>query len=176
MHQLKSDEAFTLDRQGLYLVQIDSSSKEGLFINCVDEHFPKITQLKELASCLRYITKKEEYQNITNPNLDTKLELDKFWLSRAGNKNKARLLIRLYYNRIQLANEYFSTYKKGWKTDRGMIYTVFGAVVYDATVDFFKGQPILLNLEALGLPSGTYMIQVISEKNLLSRKVVLERS
>ena len=127
MHQLKSDEAFTLDRQGLYLVQIDSSSKEGLFINCVDEHFPKITQLKELASCLRYITKKEEYQNITNPNLDTKLELDKFWLSRAGNKNKARLLIRLYYNRIQLANEYFSTYKKGWKTDRGMIYTVFGA-------------------------------------------------
>lgn len=126
MYRVKSDDIFTLDKQGLYLVQTDSLSKEGLFINCVDENFPRITELKELANCLRYITKKEEYQNITNPNLDTKLELDKFWLSRAGNKNKARLLIRLYYNRIQLANEYFSTYKKGWQTDRGMIYTVFG--------------------------------------------------
>ena len=54
------------------------------------------------------------------------------------------------------------------------VYSVYGALVYDAKVDFFKGQPIQLNLERLGLSSGTYMIQVVSEKNLLSRKIVLE--
>ncbi|GJM30512.1 MAG: hypothetical protein DHS20C17_31470 [Cyclobacteriaceae bacterium] len=55
------------------------------------------------------------------------------------------------------------------------VYTVFGAMVYKATVDFFKGQPIFLNLEKLGLSSGTYMIQVVSGKELLSQKVVFER-
>ena len=27
---------------------------------------------------------------------------------------------------MQLANEFFTTYKEGWKTDRGIIFTVFG--------------------------------------------------
>jgi len=38
----------------------------------------------------------------------------------------ARELIRVYYNRVFYANLYFSSYKEGWKTDRGMIYIIFG--------------------------------------------------
>lgn len=50
-----------------------------------------------------------------------------FWF-KLGDKDfeKARELMRIYYNRVQLANEYFSSYKEGWKTDRGMVTIVLG--------------------------------------------------
>ncbi len=31
-----------------------------------------------------------------------------------------------YFRRVELANLYFISYKEGWKTDRGMIYLIFG--------------------------------------------------
>jgi hypothetical protein len=31
-----------------------------------------------------------------------------------------------YFKRVELANLYFTSYKEGWKTDRGMVYIVFG--------------------------------------------------
>jgi hypothetical protein len=34
--------------------------------------------------------------------------------------------MRIYYRRVELTNQYFSSYKAGWKTDRGMIYLIFG--------------------------------------------------
>jgi hypothetical protein len=34
--------------------------------------------------------------------------------------------MRSYFKRVELANQFFTSYKEGWKTDRGMIYIVFG--------------------------------------------------
>jgi len=39
---------------------------------------------------------------------------------------RSKELIRIFYNRAFLANIFFASYTEGWKTDRGMIYTVFG--------------------------------------------------
>ena len=39
---------------------------------------------------------------------------------------KARELMRIYYNRVQLANEFFTSYKEGWMTDRGMALILCG--------------------------------------------------
>lgn len=117
---------FTLEKKGLYFVQTDTLSKNGIFLNAVDAYFPKITDADDLTLSIRYITKNDEYKRLTARKADTKLELDRFWLARAGDKEKARELIRLYYNRVQLTNEYFTSYKAGWKTDRGIIFTIFG--------------------------------------------------
>jgi len=38
----------------------------------------------------------------------------------------AREMIRIYYTRVQYANFYFTTDREGWKTDRGMIYVIYG--------------------------------------------------
>ena len=61
-----------------------------------------------------------------------KKEIDKFWIKNAGNPDRARVIIRKYYNRVQDANAMFTSYHEGWKTDRGMIYIVYGPpnVVY----------------------------------------------
>lgn len=36
-------------------------------------------------------------------------------------------MVRTYYSRVQRANELFTSYKEGWKTDRGMIFMIYGA-------------------------------------------------
>jgi GWxTD domain-containing protein len=55
-----------------------------------------------------------------------KLAIDNFWLKLNPDIASARELIRVYYKRAYFANIYFSSYKEGWKTDRGMIYIIFG--------------------------------------------------
>ena len=44
----------------------------------------------------------------------------------AGNRERARVLIKSYYSRVQYANIFFTSYFEGWKTDRGLIYIIFG--------------------------------------------------
>ncbi|MFK7948232.1 MAG: GWxTD domain-containing protein [Saprospiraceae bacterium] len=126
IYKIKKGEYFQLKDKGLYFVQTDSLSKQGLFLKSVDNNYPKLTEASDLTWSVRYITKNEEYKRLTNSKNDSKLELDRFWLARTEDKDRARNLISTYYNRIQLANEYFTTYKEGWKTDRGIIFTIFG--------------------------------------------------
>ena len=49
------------------------------------------------------------------------------WLKITKSEEKARKVIRWYYQRVEEANSFFSSYKEGWKTDMGMIYIFFGA-------------------------------------------------
>lgn len=124
--RIPQNEVFTFVREGLYFVHTDTTSESGIFINVVDNDFPKLTKAEDLTLSIRYITKNDEYNRLTSKNIDTKDELDRFWLARTTNKERARALIRLYYSRVQLSNEYFTSYKAGWKTDRGIIFTIFG--------------------------------------------------
>jgi GWxTD domain-containing protein len=55
-----------------------------------------------------------------------KVALDEFWIKCGGNVEKARELIRIYYTRVLYANYYFTSYKEGWRTERGMIYLIYG--------------------------------------------------
>lgn len=123
---IPKNELYTFPKKGLYFIQSDTSTTNGIFINAVDADYPKLTEIDDLTLSIRYITKNEEYTRLTSKHTDTKIELDRFWLALAGDKEKARGMIRVYYNRIQLSNEYFTSYKAGWKTDRGIIFTIFG--------------------------------------------------
>ena len=120
------DEYFTLKKEGLYFIQTDIHSGDGIYIKAVSDSYPKLSAVEDLTWSVRYITKNQEYKRLTNSENDAKLELDRFWLARTEDKDRARVLISTYYNRIQLANEFFTTYKEGWKTDRGIIFTIFG--------------------------------------------------
>jgi GWxTD domain-containing protein len=74
---------------------------------------------------LAYLATTAEYDGIRNAQ-NQKLAVDNFWLDKAGNIEKARELIRVYYNRVFFANFYFTSFKPGWKTDRGMIFIIYG--------------------------------------------------
>ncbi len=61
---------------------------------------------------LRYITSKKEYQGLVDAE-DVKEALDEFWLDNASNPDRARELIKHFYNRVEYANIYFSSFDEG---------------------------------------------------------------
>ncbi len=114
---------FTFTTAGLYRIVADNSRYS--MICAVPPDFPKVTSVDELSLSLRYITKNSEYKAIRQA-ANPKQALDGFWLERTSSVARSRKLISIYYNRIQEANRYFTDFKHGWKTDRGMIFTIFG--------------------------------------------------
>lgn len=116
---------FEINKEGVYRFRVDTTFQDGLVLSCFDEHFPRMRESSQLIRPLQYLTSSQEYEEILDlPN--NKIALDNFWLKTTGNMNRAKELIRIYYNRVLFANLYFTTFKEGWRTDRGMIYTVFG--------------------------------------------------
>lgn len=113
-------------KEGFYHIQVDSlHDKEGLTFFIFGNNFPQVSSPENLLEPLRYITSKEEYENIKMAE-NIKMHVEKFWLNAAGSTDRARELIKKYYGRVYQANLLFSSYKEGWKTDRGLIYIIFG--------------------------------------------------
>ncbi|MEA2041412.1 MAG: GWxTD domain-containing protein [Bacteroidota bacterium] len=116
---------FLIREPGLYKLQTDTTVEGGKIIYVGDPDFPNITSVQKLMEPLQYLLNTSEYDSIRTKD-NRKLEIDKFWLRAAGNKDKAGQLIQVWYTRVKYANYYFSSFKPGWKTDRGMIFIMFG--------------------------------------------------
>jgi GWxTD domain-containing protein len=114
-----------MDAYGFYFVQKDTSLQEGFTLFCFNKNFPDISNYNEMIAPLRYLTMRNEFEQLT-ANKDPKSAVDAYWLGLSGNTERARELIRSYYGRVQTANKLFTSYVEGWKSDRGMIYIIFG--------------------------------------------------
>lgn len=110
---------------GLFLFQNDSSSQKGKGIRVENKYYPKLAKLEDLVEPLIYITTKEENMQLQNINGDKKA-FDKFWLDLTKSPERAKSIIKNYFDRVESANRLFTTYKEGWKTDMGLIYIIFG--------------------------------------------------
>ncbi len=123
MHNLPTEASFS--RQGFYHIQEDTLVKEGLTLFRFHDDFPRLTSPAALLEPLRYLTTRKEFEDLYSKD-DKKAAVDNFWLALSGNIERGKELIRKYYNRVKDANVFFSSYIEGWKTDRGMIYIIFG--------------------------------------------------
>lgn len=113
-------------KEGFYHIQPDSiNDKEGLTFFVFGNNFPEVSSADNLLEPLRFITSREEYDDIKMAE-NVKMHVEKFWLNAGGSPERARELIKKYYGRVYQSNILFSSYKEGWKTDRGMIYLIFG--------------------------------------------------
>lgn len=112
------------DTGGIYIFQHDTS-EVGFKLPYFPNGFPEITNYKMMADAMIYICSKDEYQKIQISD-NKRLAIENFWIKQCGSKDRARRIIREYFNRVEKANKYFTNYKEGWKTDRGMIYVIFG--------------------------------------------------
>ncbi len=117
---------FNAQKKGIYRIQADSAENRGMLNVIFDNDFPNLKSSKKLAEALQYIASSEEYTAIIQSD-NIKLAVDEFWLKTANDPDKAREIIKVWYNRANYSNYYFTSYKEGWKTDRGMIFMVFGA-------------------------------------------------
>jgi GWxTD domain-containing protein len=126
-----SDSSFAIhfQKQGFYHIRIDTSNKAGFTVFRFDVDFPFIKTPDNLLEPLRYLTPKNEFLTMSNYR-NKKIAVDSFWIHCGGNQTKGKELIRKFYRRMQDANIYFTSYLAGWKSDRGLIYLIYGPPQY----------------------------------------------
>ncbi|WP_304235325.1 GWxTD domain-containing protein [Jiulongibacter sediminis] len=124
--KFKSGEELRLDKEGTYVLYDQEKFDAGYGFMVVDERYPRLSEEEELTEPLVYMSTNDEINNLKGAE-DFKKALDLYFLNMtSGNQALAKQIIRSYYRRVKRANELFTTYKEGWKTDKGMIYTVLG--------------------------------------------------
>jgi GWxTD domain-containing protein len=84
-----------------------------------------MTSPEAMIEPLAYLASRDEIDELRSA-IKPKVALDDFWIKCGGNVERARELIRIYYTRVLYSNYYFTSYKEGWLTERGMIYIIYG--------------------------------------------------
>ncbi len=122
---------FDIPAKGLYFLQTSEGLNEGPTFFSFQNNFPEVKDVENMIEPMRYITTRDEYTTLQEAE-NKKLAMDEFWLETAGGTERARTLIKEYFNRVESANLYFTSYLEGWKSDRGLIYIIYGPpnVVY----------------------------------------------
>lgn len=116
---------FIAEAGGFYHFRNDPEQKEGytLFVGHPDH--PDITEAAQMAHPFRYLLSSKEFASILEEE-NRKKKIEMYWLDWCGNKERARAAIEAFYGRAEDANRYFSSHVDGWKTDRGLVYIVYG--------------------------------------------------
>jgi GWxTD domain-containing protein len=124
----------TMPPKGFYHVKANPVSNEGVTLLTFDETFPGVSNSEEMIECTRYLMNKTEFEECKNA-ANKKEAIDKFWIGLGGSNERAKELLKRYYGRVKEANKYYTSYTQGWKTDRGMIFVIFGppANIYKST-------------------------------------------
>ena len=124
---ITTGQPFSLPKEGLYYFVEDTTDVSGIGLVVADKRFPKLTRPEKLIKPVLYMSTSTEVAELSQAQ-DTKKAFDRYWLSlMAGNEGVARKTLKAYFDRVEEANRLFTSYKEGWKTDKGMIYIVLGA-------------------------------------------------
>jgi GWxTD domain-containing protein len=120
-------EPVSLKQKGVYvLTQTPDNHIDGYGFLVVGDRFPRDTEAQSLKESLVYMSTPKEIEELKN-NENAKEALDMYFLNVAkGNQVLAKQLVKTYYKRVAEANKLFSTYKEGWKTDKGMVFVIMG--------------------------------------------------
>jgi GWxTD domain-containing protein len=114
-----------LPKEGIYQCSVERNTKEGLTLLNFGESYPQMNSPEVMIESLAYLATADEISELRS-SVKQKIALDDFWIKLGGNVDKARELIRIYYTRVLYSNFYFTSYKEGWLTERGMIYIIYG--------------------------------------------------
>jgi GWxTD domain-containing protein len=126
---VETNKPFQLREEALYYFCKDTTEAYGFGITATDDRFPRYTRPEKLTKPLVYVSTLQEYTDLIRSKTteDTKRALDRYFLNLSGgNQESAKKTIKAYYRRVEEANRLFTTYKEGWKTDKGMIFVIMG--------------------------------------------------
>jgi GWxTD domain-containing protein len=112
-------------REGIYHCTVGRNATDGFTFFNLGSTYPAMRSPDVMIEPLAYIATQDEMDSLRTA-LKQKMALDAFWINLGGNVDKARELIRIYYTRVLYSNFYFTSYKQGWRSERGMIYIIYG--------------------------------------------------
>lgn len=107
----------------------DEASVRGSLISRWSGVPENVSNLDLAIRQLVYIATPEEFDYIRKaPDRTEKIKrFSEFWKRKDPNPNdEENQAFDEYYNRVAYANDHFSHYMEGWKTDMGMVYIVLG--------------------------------------------------
>ncbi len=107
------------------LTLANDEKKRALYFYQYAPDFPEVGSVEQMIKPIRYISTSSEFKKVKNA-VNYKKAIDAFWLGLAKNEERAKKMIKEYYSRVEISNRYFSAHSEGWKTDRGIIYIVYG--------------------------------------------------
>lgn len=116
---------FEPTKTGFYHITINEDQKQGFTLFTYPDPFPAVGEPQQMFEALRYLTTEWEHREMKQSG-NVRQSVEEKWLEFAGSKNKAREMIQLYYGRVEEANQFFTSYTEGWRTDRGLIHVIFG--------------------------------------------------
>jgi GWxTD domain-containing protein len=117
--------AMMFPKPGIYNCTVGRDIAEGYTFLNMGQTYPAMRTPEVMIEPLAYLASPDEMDSLRYA-VKKKLALDAFWIKVGGNVDKARELIRIYYTRALYTNFYFTSYKEGWRTERGMIYIIYG--------------------------------------------------
>ncbi len=124
-----TDQDLSFRAEGFYHFRLDTTQWSGQTVYNFYPEFPYVNNHRRMAEPLRYLTTQKEYSEMLelmdNPE-ELKTWIDDFWIRKGGTAERARSLVAAYYKRVEEANRNFSSYLEGWKTDRGIVYIIYG--------------------------------------------------
>lgn len=121
-----SNTPIILSNEALYYFSRDTTEVYGIGMVVTDKRFPKLTRPEKLVRPLIYMSTNAETNDLYNSK-EPKRTLDNYWLNiTQGNQVTAKRTIKAFYQRVEKANRLFTTYKDGWKTDKGMVFIIMG--------------------------------------------------
>ena len=131
------NQTLTLDKEGLYFFQKDSSSADGIGIRVQDQYFPLLKTFDSVLDPLIYMSTRAETEAIRNAS-DPKSEFENYWIKLVKVPSLATSTVKQYYERVDAANYLFTSFEEGWKSDMGMIY-----IIYGPPNDVYKSEEII---------------------------------
>jgi GWxTD domain-containing protein len=125
--EIQTDVPVLLEKEGTYVVFLNGTEEDnGYGFLVVDDRFPRLTMPDKLTEPLIYMSTNSEISSLKEAQ-EFKKALDLYFLGMtSGNQPLAKSIIRSYFRRVEKTNQLFTTYKEGWKTDKGMIYLILG--------------------------------------------------
>jgi GWxTD domain-containing protein len=118
---------FSLDlsRPGIHQLRSDTGLNAGFSLYSVADAYPLVETPNDLLKPLRYITSNQEFERMAKAT-NVRQAVERFWIDAAGDRERGREAIRIYYGRVENANRHFTAEAEGWRTDRGLVHIIFG--------------------------------------------------
>lgn len=120
-----------LPKNGAYIFHDNKDLIQGKLITMFYNDFPKINKSSHQVFALRYLNDRKDFSKMLKD--DPGHTIQEFWFFEGRTKERSEQMMKTYYNRVLRANELFTSYKEGWKTDRGMVFMIYGPpdVIYN---------------------------------------------
>lgn len=113
-----------LPREGVYKLHAEKNDLSGRTLVQFYDSFPSVGSDAQKVFALRYLNAQKEFALMLQDQPEHTVH--EFWFFEERSQERSQEMMRTYYARMLRANHIFTSYKEGWKTDRGMIFMVYG--------------------------------------------------